>query len=281
MLNEGVLLDRADCGQIVTHYLVAQGWRLIDPLLLADQIWRDLDMQNLTGATAGKAIQTQVWQRYAVSLHDACRQADDAQREQAWSELQHWLQQQARQLTFDPVEQDALAQDAVVDLQRRLSQRPLKSGRALWAYALQTMRRKQIDEHRRRTAVMRGEGLELSLEEIGDSQPDGEESEWEEKLASRTESERNVEETVAAEQIHEQLCAFFQDHLPTELQQQVAKAHFLDGLTPQEIAAQLGKKPHEIRMVKARVVATLRALPAEARRRLLNILDEPLDENPL
>ena len=212
-------------------------------------------------------------------VHEACRQTDYARREQAWAELRRWLQHQARQLTSDPVEQDALAQDAVIDLQRHLNRSPLKSTRALWAYALQTMRRKQIDEHRRRTAVMRGEGLELSLEEIGSSQSGDEETDWEEKLSIRAESELSVEETVAAEQIRQQVQAFFQDYLPTELQRQVAVAHFLNGLTPQEIAEQLGKKPHEIRMVKARVVETLRTLPSEARRKLLSILGAPRDEN--
>lgn len=279
MLNDGVSLNRANCSQIVTHYLVAQGWQLIDPSVLADQLWHDFGTQNLTGPAAVKAMQNQVWQHYAMILHDACRQTDYTRREQAWAELQRWLQHQSRQLTSDPAEQETLAQDAVTDLQRHLSQTPLKSSRALWAYAMQTMRRKQIDEHRRRTAVMRGEGLELSLEELGDSQPDGEESDWEEKLASRTDSERSVEESVETEQIREQVRAFFQDHLPTELQRQVAEAHFLDGLTPQEIAAQLGKKPHEIRMVKARVAETLRTLPTEARRKLLSVLGDPRDKN--
>lgn len=279
MLNDGVSLSRANCSQIVTHYLVAQGWQLIDPLVLADQLWRDFGAQNLTGPAAVKAVQNQVWQQYAMILHDACRQTDYARREQAWAELQRWLQHQSRQLTSDPAEQETLAQDAVTDLQRHLSQTSLKSSRALWAYALQTMRRKQIDEHRRRTAVMRGEGLELSLEEISESRPGGEESDWEEKISTPAEGERSVEDAIITEQIRQQVRAFFQDYLPTDLQRQVAEAHFLDGLTPLEIAELLGKKPHEIRMVKARIVETLRTLPPHTRQKLIDILGASSDKD--
>ena len=278
MLNDGVPLNRANCHQIVLHYLVAQGWQLIDPSVLADQLWRDFGAQNLTGPAAVNAVQNQVWQHYAMILHDACRQTDYARREQAWAELQRWLQRQSRQLTSDPAEQETLAQDAVTDLQRHLSQTSLKSSRALWAYALQTMRRKQIDEHRRRTAVMRGEGLELSLEEISESRPGGEESDWEEKISTPAEGERSVEDAIITEQIRQQVRAFFQDYLPTDLQRQVAEAHFLDGLTPLEIAELLGKKPHEIRMVKARIVETLRTLPLHTRQKLLDILGASSDK---
>ena len=271
-------LERADYSRIVTNYLAAQGWQLADPDRLADQIWQDAGTRGLAGPTTVKALQNQVWQRYAGILHEACRDADRERREQAWSELHRWLERQARQLTSDPAEQIALAQTAVIGLQRRLSQTPLKAPRALWAYALQAMRSALIDEHRRRTAIMRGDGRELSLEDLGEAAADGEGSEWDEEISLREEGERSVEDSVANEQVRQQLRAFFQQHLPTDLQREVAEAHFLDGLEPQAIAQLLGKRPHEIRMVKARIVHTLRNLTPGDRQKLLSVLKAAHDE---
>ncbi len=278
-LLDTLAFDYARCCQCVRQYLTAQGWQLADPLELASQIWQDLSAPLPSESTAVKAIQTQVWQRYAVFLHENCRQPGSDRCEQAWTELYRWLRQQAHRFTADRDEQDSLVQLAISDLQARLEQSPLKAPRALWAYALQTMRAKMIDEHRRRTAVMRGDGLELSLEEISAGQSGPAESDWEEHISDHETSERSVEDHVANEQVRQQLRDFFRTHLATDLQLRVAEEHFLNGLSPQEIARLLGKKPHEIRMIKARIVQTLHHLPPEAHRKLLDILGLPPGED--
>jgi DNA-directed RNA polymerase specialized sigma24 family protein len=65
---------------------------------------------------------------------------------------------------------------------------------------------------------------------------------------------------------------YFEQHLPTQLQQQVATALFIDGLPPREIATLMKKQPSEVRSIKSRLVNKLQALPDEEKSRLKEIL---------
>jgi len=264
-------IDRADCIHIVTGYLAAQDWRLVDPNSLAEQIWQDAGTPDRVELTV-KWVQDQTWQRYAVILHEACRDADRDRQNRAWEELLDWLKRRARKFAPDGSEQAALAQSAAIRVQRRLSQAPLRVPQAFWMFALRALRTTWIDEHRRE-----GDKV-LSLEELVESQADGEGVSWEEKIPIQEQGERGVEDSVADEQTRRQLRTFFQRHLSTDRQRQVAEAHFLDGLEPKAIAQLMGKRPHEIRMVKARIVHTLKSLPAAERQELLEILDTARDE---
>lgn len=174
----------------------------------------------------------------------------------------------------DPRDQQEIVQEALVDLQNRLDASPLDTPRALWAYALAVLKRQDVDLHRRRTAEKRGEGKVGSLEGLAAAQGDEEANNWEESLqeAGQRPRERSTERAVADREVREQLRAFFQEHLSSSWQLRVAEAHFLDALSPSEIAGLTGKTPHEIRMMKARAVRTLRNLPAAERQRLLDIL---------
>jgi DNA-directed RNA polymerase specialized sigma24 family protein len=77
---------------------------------------------------------------------------------------------------------------------------------------------------------------------------------------------------VSDQEVRRQLRQFGLEHLPTELQRQVFEAHFLDGLTPAEIAGLLGKQPHEIRLIKARTVKKIKELSPTAMQQLLEII---------
>ena len=265
-------LDRSTCRTIVTQYLLAQGWTLVDPDNLADRIWQHLAERGFSSTSVIERIQAETWQRYGVILHDCCRQFSGERHERAWGELKAWLDRQVGRLTPEPQEQDDLVQAVLIDLQRRLDRDPLKSPRALWAYALQALRTKSIDQHRRQVAVKRGEDMTLSLEELGGNSDDDKESSWEEHLPSSGRSSRTTEDAVEDEELRRQLSAFFHEVLPTELQRRVAELHFVDDLSQIEIAALMGKRPHEIRMAKSRFVQTLRSLPLEQRERLLAIM---------
>ncbi len=267
--------------------MLGQGWGLISPAVLAVQIWDDLQKRNVVQTTDEQMLKTIVWQQYAVILHDACcRPHNDEQYQLAWHEFSVWLTKQAYQVTSHLQEQEDVVQETLIELQSKLRQKGLRAPRTLWAYALQTQRRKQIDMHRKRTAKKRGEDKIVSLEAIG---TDDAESRWEEKLAvSVTDlaaledngvNRRGIENEMADQEIEEQLQIFFQQHLPTPLQRQVAAAFFLDGLAPKEIAALLGKKPHEIRLLKARVVKRLRNLPPSQRQELLQIVGTSREVN--
>lgn len=267
---------------IVTQYMLGQGWSLISPTVFATQIWDDLQENNAVQTTTAPMVETLVWQRYAVILHDACRLShDDRQYQSAWREFSAWLGKQAYQVTAHLQEQEDVVQETLIELQAVLQQEGLRAPRTLWAYALQTQKRKQIDIYRKRSAKKRGEDKIISLEVMGTDNDD--ESRWEEQLAvgkadlatlqSSGINRRGTENEMANREIEEQLQMFFRQHLPTPLQQQVAAAFFLDGLTPKEIAALVGKKPHEIRLLKARVVKGLRDLPELERQELLRILD--------
>ncbi|MBU1662372.1 MAG: sigma-70 family RNA polymerase sigma factor [Chloroflexi bacterium] len=272
MHSEVNSLEQARCIYIVTQYMLGQGWQLVDSCELAERIWRDVTGQNLSGREAVEYVQNQVWQRYAAILHDGCCQSENELHNQAWGELSCWLTKQVRYLTPAPHEPDVLIQETLSNLHHRLSQSPIKARRAFFAYALQIMRRKNIDLHRRRTAVKRGGDDELYLEELEAEYPEGERRHWEEKTITRGGEPRAMEKAVITAEIRQQIRAFFHAHLLTTLQRQVAEAHFLDGLSPVEIARLMGKRPHEIRMLKARVVKRLRSLPPDARQSLLDIL---------
>jgi RNA polymerase sigma factor (sigma-70 family) len=226
-------------------------------------------------------VQTEVWQHYAIILHDYCRQSAGEDYQRAWVEVNDWLKKQVHRLVANRQEQEEVVQETLSELQDLLRQKPLQAPRAFFAYALQILRRKTIDLHRRRTAVKRGKNAVLSLEGIEESRSDDADITWEEKISADKEDQRGTERTVVDQEIRQQLLAFFHQHLTTELQRQVATAHFLDGLSPVEIAGLMGKQPHEIRLVKARVVQTLRGLPLDSRQVLLDILGKltPEDSN--
>ena len=254
------------------QYMQGQAWRLIDPQGLADQIWVDLADQDLSQVTV-KQVQDQVWQRYAEVLHEACCQPPGDVHEQAWSELLQWLEKQVGYLSAAPKDTDRLIQEVVISLHEKLEKAPLKAPRALWSYSLQALNRKNIDLNRRDTAVKRGGGGELYLEELAAGDPDADQHAWDEKKTTLGSEPRVTEKTVINREISHQVRAFFQAHLSTDLQRQVAEAHFLDGLSPRDIAQLMGKQPHEIRLVKARAVQKLRNLSPDECQALLEILE--------
>lgn len=272
MAGEKQQLDRTYCEYVVRAYLDGQGWSLVDPAELADAIWQDLQKQ---GAVGRETVETAVWDRYAALIHDHCRRPASAQHNPAWSELKAWLARQAPRITNDPRDQGEIVQEALIDLQKRLNESPLRAPRALWAYALATLRRKAIDLHRKRTAEKRGKGEVGSLEGLAAAYQEEEgQGSWEESVqeVGRRPQERATERAVVDREVREQLKALFRKHISSSWQLHVAEAHFLDGLRPAEIAGLTGKTPHEIRMVKARAVRKLRSLPAVERQRLLEIL---------
>ena len=272
MLTETPTIDKEKCASIVMQYMQGQEWRLINPQGLADQIWLDLADQNSSQVTV-KQVQNQVWQRYAEVLHEACCQPPGDVHEQAWSELLQWLEKQVGYLSPAPKDSDRLIQEVLIKLHDKLEKEPLKAPRAFWVFVLQTLRRKNIDLNRRDTAVKRGGGDELYLEELAEGDPDADQHVWEEKKGTPGTEPRGMEKFVINGDIRNQIQAFFQAHLPTDLQRQVAEAHFLDGLSPQEIAQLMGKQPHEIRQAKARAVQKLRGLPADILKPLLEIIE--------
>ena len=272
MLTETPTIDKEYCTNITMQYMQGQAWRLIDPQDLTDQIWGNLTDQDISQVTV-KQIQDQVWQRYAKVLHEACCQPPGDVHEQAWSELLQWVEKQVGYLSAAPKDTDRLIQEVLISLHEKLEKTPLKTPRALWSYALQALNRKNIDLNRRDTAVKRGGGDELYLEELEAYGPGNEQHAWEEKQRTPGTEPRVTEKFVINGEIRSQIQAFFQMHLPSDLQRQVAEAHFLDGLSPREIAQLMGKQPHEIRQAKARAVQKLRDLPADILEPLLEIIE--------
>lgn len=264
--------DRTFCEYVVRAYLAGQGWSLVDAAELSDAIWQDLRGKGPVGA---QAVQTAVWEHYAVVIHDHCRRPASDQHDAAWSELKAWLARQAPKVNDDPRDQEEIVQETLIDLERRLDETPLHAPRALWAYALATLKRNDVDLYRKRTAEKRGEGKVGSLEGLAAAYQEEEDAgSWEESLqaAGQRPGERSTERTVVEREVREQLQALFREYFSSEWQLRVAEAHFLDDLRPAEIAELTGKSPHEIRMVKARAVRKLRNLPADERERLLEIL---------
>jgi DNA-directed RNA polymerase specialized sigma24 family protein len=128
-------------------------------------------------------------------------------------------------------------------------------------------------------AIKRGGGDGLYLEEIPfrSMDADGDDPHWEDAIPDTAKDAQYIEETTAMQDIRQKMQAFFRTYLTSDLQIQVAEAHFLDGLTPKEIAQLMGKHSHEIRMLKARVIQQLRSLPQEKRQILLEILSVATD----
>ncbi len=252
------MLDQSACTAIVAQYMQGQGWGLVSPQELAAQIWGEIDPQTLTPQSTLSHIQNLAWQKYAALLHHRCHTSDHPQHDAAWEELKAWLARQVRRFDDPPQEQQDLVQETLIELAKQ----PLRAPRTLWAFALKTMENKRIDRHRRNTAIKHGGGTILSLEDLGETP---------EFIPDHPDNPRQTETTVEKHLIRRQIERFFQQHLPTDLQRQVAIAHFLDGLRPKQIAGLMGKPPHQIRLVKARVVQTLRSLPAQQQRELLEM----------
>ncbi|MCB9134679.1 MAG: sigma-70 family RNA polymerase sigma factor [Anaerolineales bacterium] len=267
-------MDFSDLQTHITQALLAQGWQLADPHALAQEIWAALNAPALSP----QAITKQLSFYYAAHLYIICRTPEHPNSSQAWEELKRWLTKNAPLFTTVPAEQDDLVQETLIELHTRLPDDPLKAPRALWAYLLQIMRNKRTDHHRRATAIKRGEDELLSLEEVNASSTHDAPTTWEETHGPQTDP-RATEDQVTAQDLRQRLTILFQTHLRSAAQIQVAEAHFLDGLSPQEIADLWGKKPHEIRMTKARIVQTLRELPPAARQELFEILDKLEGEN--
>lgn len=264
MLYEGMPLDKSSCQFIVIRYLLGQGWQLADPAVLAGEVWQALAGQSLSGPAAAKIVYNQVWLAYAAILHDQCRQGVAA----AWAELSGWLRQQAR--LFHPDDQEQLVQETILSLQSRLRAGPIDTPRAFLGYALTALRHRHIDLHRRRTAARRRQDRYLPLADVEAKGSDEAMLPWEEGAAMT--NGRETEESVAGRQTHRQLQTFFRTYLTSPLQRQVAELHYLEDLRPAQIAPLLGKRPHEIRLIKARLIQTLRDLPPAAQQELQTIL---------
>lgn len=266
-------MDEAKCASLVRELLINRDWQLAPAHELSGEICPDITRQGLIGTAAHQAIQRQLWPLYAAILHHHCLRADSPNHNRAWAELRAWLLSQARHTSYLPERHEDLVQEAIIELQQRLQQAPLHTPHAFLAFALRVLQRKAIDLARSEQAQVRGgRATTLSLEEltttdipraIGDAGPA---------------TDHRTTEVSAFDRLDEQqLIAFFDQHLPTDLQRYIAKATFVDGLEPRLIAARLGKPVHEVRLAKARVVESLRRLYAEGHQQLIDILkvEEP------
>lgn len=265
-------LNLAVCTHLVGQYLVAQSWQLVAPDELAEAIFVELGEAVLAGETAVHAVQTQIWQRYAAILHDACGQHGTGVYERGWQELNNWLQRQRQHLPWVHEDREDVVQETLLALQTQLEKKAIKAPRAFLMYALQTLRNTARDMERRRTAVFRGGAHDpLSWEAI--QEDTSEEPVVQSEPGDESETlERRVEIIVSDSDTRARLKAFFAQHLNSDQQLLIAELHFLDGLDPKEIAGLLHKQPHEIRMIKFRIVQTLRGLPAPEQQRLLALL---------
>lgn len=267
--NISTALTQAQCIDLVERFLAGQDWTLAAAARLAADIWREVADDPTDGA-----VKTAVFRLYATLLHQHCfLDGETAEKSRSWYELRVWLLTRAKALDNHPGNQEEIVQEALLALQ---SARPA-SPPAFLAYALQTMKRKQIDLARSRTAEKRGKGRILSLEGLDNQTAEEDGRSWEESIPDESISAsfdnwRTIEHVVADQEIRNRLRQFAQKQLPTDLQQQVFEALFLDGLTPAETAHLSGKQPHEIRLVKARIVKKMKALPQSSKRQLLNIL---------
>ncbi|MBK8129320.1 MAG: sigma-70 family RNA polymerase sigma factor [bacterium] len=227
------------------------------------------------------AIETQIWQQYAAILHETCRQPNGAAYQRAWYELDSWLRRQWRALPRQPQEQDEALQETLSALQIQLEKNSLKAPRAFLVYALQTMRRTVIDLERKKTAVSRGGDQEIaSWEELHEDGPDQPAAPIQPEAAVPGAFERRVEHAVSEREVRAKLKIFFSRHLKSDQQVLVAELLFLDGLHPKEVGELLHKEPHQIRMIKSRIVQTLRSLPPAEQQELLTLLDRANVEEP-
>lgn len=259
------LLTRDQVTSLVSQYLAGQGWGLVEPEVVSNTIW-----EGLGGRATKTAVLSQVPRQYATVLHRHCHQPNSGQYEQAWQEVKDYLDRTVARLESHPPTQEEVIQETLITLQQA---QPLKKPQAFLVFAFQTLRSRHIDWHRSQTAEKRDWRNTVPLEELGKSDDiDIYESRWEEYLRSSKGIWRTIESTVSNQEVRQQLLQFAQKHLPTDMQQMVFEAHFLDGLKPVEIAALLGKQPHEIRLVKARVIKKLKSLPPPEIEQLLSIL---------
>ncbi|MCA9950129.1 MAG: sigma-70 family RNA polymerase sigma factor [Anaerolineales bacterium] len=270
--------DQAVCTYHVTQFMLGQAWQLVEPHVLAAAIYVDLRERGLDGAAAVQAIRPQILGRYAVIVYERCCDPTHVHNSRAWQELRGWLQKQTYNIAIHVNDREDVLQETMLQLQTTLDNAGLAVPRTLWMYALQVLKRKAIDMYRVDTAVSRGGGtITLSLEDMSAEGIDRAALAGTQHALTGLD-ERRIENSVSNREARTELKAFFQQQLRSEQQQLVAELHFLDGLSPKEIAALLGKKPHEIRMVKARVIQTLRALPTDEQERLLRILDAAAEE---
>ncbi len=266
-------MDEGKCASLVRQLLINRDWQLASAHELAGEICADIIRQGLTGTAASHAIQRQLQLLYAAILHDHCLRAESPNHDRVWTELRAWLLRQARHTSYQPEKHEDLVQEAVIELQQRLQQAPLRTPRAFLAFALRVLQRKAIDLARSEQAQARGgRATTLALEALTAAdipQAIGE--------VQGTSDHRATEASAFGRLDEQQLIAFFEQHLPTDLQQQIAIATFVNGLEPRLIAARLGKPVHEVRLAKARVVERLRRLYAEGHQQLIDILkvEEP------
>lgn len=262
-------MDLPQCEHLVAQYLLGQDWQLADPQALARAIWEDLTRQKRPPAHPVAFVRLQTAFYYAAVLHEALCAPPGERHDRAWDEVKAWLFKNIGRITADPLDQEEVVQETLIELHKRLPAHPLKAPRALWTFLLKTMRNRRTSLHRQESAIKRGGNALRSLEDLNDQ----------EHLPAPPAETPDPETNVTEQDLHQRLRAFFQKHLPTDLQRQVAEACFIEGHSPMDVAALLGKQPHEVRLVKTRIVQTLRSLPPEARRELYSLLRNlPPDE---
>jgi len=269
-------LNQAQVLLLVTQYMQAQDWQLIDATDFAEVIWQTI----VGGEVSQHIVETQIWQRYAAILHETCRRPLETAYQRAWFELDNWLRRQRHALPWQSEEQEEMLQETLAALQIKLEKEPLKAPRAFLVYALQTLRRTAIDRKRKETAVFRGGNEEIvSWEELHEDGPDLAAAPIQASAVPGSFT-RRVEHTVSEREIRAKLKAFFNQHLKSDQQILVAELLFLDDLSPKEIADLMHKEPHQIRMIKSRIVQTLRSLPPGEQQALLALLDRADKEEP-
>ncbi len=265
-------MDFSACENIVTQYLLGQDWQLVNGHTLGLALWQEAETRKLPAEERAQFFRVQIPLCYAVHLYEICRQPSHEYHPRAWNELSIWLFKNGQKIVADEAEREEIVQETLIEFERRLPTNPLQAPRALWAYLLKTMQNTRTDRHRRRSAIKRGEEATLYLEEMEKDNNTEEADAWQETIGTLQTAPRDTENQVTELEVRSRLQALFRKHLRSELQIQVAEAHFLDGLSPQEIAGLMHKLPHEVRLVKARIVQVLRNLPPDDHAELHNIL---------
>ena len=262
-------LTEERCGYLVQEYLTAHDWLLVAPTELASQVWEFANRQGATPAASLK-IGNVIARFYAGYLHDACcRPTHKPTYDRAWKEVITWMRRHVSQIEYDPTRGDEIVQESVFALQQRWLSQGLRQPQSLWSQLLNEMRSKAIDLQRKESAQKRGAGKVQSLDPSGDFEHEGD------SHLDRLEQHPTTSEPsriVLTVERHHRLVQYFEQHLPTQLQQQVATALFIDGLPPREIATLMKKQPSEVRSIKSRLVNKLQALPDEEKSRLKEIL---------
>ena len=263
--------DKSACDYFVSSYLSRQGWFLVDHFEFSNIIWCELQNLGEAKQVSAKKVQSLIWGTYSVVVYNGCCQTEGEYCEQTWEELNTWLTRRAERINPRSADPEVLAQETVAGLFSSLLQLTLEP-RTFLAYALQCLKNKNRDLHRRTNAAKRSAENTLYLEEMNANPSPDQALHWEDKIESLEKSTAPTEMSIETREQRQQIQAFFRVHLRSELQILVAEAHFLAGFSPAEIADQLGKYPHEIRLVKARVVKKLRNLPPEEKQQFLDIV---------